>query len=342
MSRETSEWLNQNVLVGFTAKRGTAWHYRASDQGDESNHYEGAIPIEDVRRRLFFWDALSAELTATVGDLVVPVTDRQAIVRSDTGLVMGVFKSGYVIHQFNEWLLDTVGTILDDTLSIGSAGLLTGGSRAWVSVEVPDSVVTPEGVEFRPNLIATTSHDGTLATTFKRIVTNVVCDNTHDLAMSETGQAYKVKHSKYSKAKIADARDALAIIHNVGDEFEAQVKALCETEVTDKQWSAFVTQHFPLPTDEKNKRGMTVAEKGRETLTGLWNADPRVSPWKGTAWGVVQATNTYDHHFRQIRKAGDDANARRAEVNMTNALDGKTAASDSATLATLYKVLATV
>ena len=45
MSKETQEWLNRNVLIGYTERRGNAWHYRASDQGDEPNHYPGAIPL---------------------------------------------------------------------------------------------------------------------------------------------------------------------------------------------------------------------------------------------------------------------------------------------------------
>ena len=58
MSQETPEWLNTNTLIGFTEKRGHAWHYRAEVQGDQSNHYPGAVPIEDVRRRLFPWEAV--------------------------------------------------------------------------------------------------------------------------------------------------------------------------------------------------------------------------------------------------------------------------------------------
>lgn len=50
MSRETIHHLNTQVLVGFTDQRGTAWHYRRDEQGDEPNHYPAAIPVEDVRR----------------------------------------------------------------------------------------------------------------------------------------------------------------------------------------------------------------------------------------------------------------------------------------------------
>jgi len=177
MSKESSQWLNQNTLIGFTNKRGHAWHYRASDQGSEPNHYPDAIPIEAVQRRLFAWQAQPRPLYVEVPDCgLVEVEGKQAITCSDTGHVLGIFSSGYTVHQYREWLLDRVSTILDNGLSIGSAGLLRDRAQAWVSVEVPDNITTPEGVVFRPNLLACTSHDGSLATTYKRVVTNVVCD----------------------------------------------------------------------------------------------------------------------------------------------------------------------
>jgi hypothetical protein len=105
---------------------------------------------------------------------------------------MGIFTTGYAMHQYREWLLNTVASILDDDLSISSAGLLRDGAIAWVEVSVPESITTPEGVTFRPNLLATTSFDGSISTTFKRTVTDTVCDNTRELALSEKGQQYKV------------------------------------------------------------------------------------------------------------------------------------------------------
>jgi len=35
MPKETFQWLNTMTLIGFTAKRGHAWHYRGSGQGAE-------------------------------------------------------------------------------------------------------------------------------------------------------------------------------------------------------------------------------------------------------------------------------------------------------------------
>lgn len=346
MSSETLQWLNTKTLIGYTGKRGNAWHYRAEDQDGEGNHYVGAVPVEDVRRRLFGWQAVEGTVRADVlmpdGVLTVQDMARKAIVRppgalsvDDPGAILGLFKSGYQIHQFDEWLIDSVSALLDDDLQIGSAGLLKAGAVAWVSIEMPDSIVTPSGVEFRPNLLACTSHDGSLATTFQRVVTNVVCDNTMSAALREgSDQRVKVKHSRYSGLKLHSAREALAMVHTIGEQFSAQVEELTNTAVSEGDWNRFVDSLAPIP--EAEGRGRTLAEGKRGELNRLWNHDSRVLPWKGTAFGVVQAVNTYVHHSAKVRGGS------LAERNMQRAADGGVDKLDAGTLATLDRVLARV
>lgn len=353
MSRETLHHLNIQTLIGNTDARGTAWHYRAEEQGSESNHYPGPIPVEDVERRLFCWSAVfrrvGVELPAEAATMThlaedgTPmrwqvVEDRQAICRDDQDTVMGIFASGYAMHQYSEWLLKTVANILDDQLSISSAGLLRRGAVAWVEVSVPESITTPEGVVFRPDLLATTSFDGSIATTFKRTVTDVVCDNTRESALAEQGQSYKVKHSRHSHAKLADARDALAIVHTLADDFAAEVAQLCATPVTEREWESFLDAYVPrthartgMPMQGK---ALTMAVRKRQVLNRLYRHDQRVAPWAGTAHGVIQAVNTYDHHEGVIRGTG------RAERNMLRAVTGEFGKLDRGVLTTLEKVLA--
>jgi phage/plasmid-like protein (TIGR03299 family) len=356
MSQETLKSLNRNTLIGYTDKRGSAWHYRAGLQSSEPNHYPGPVPVADVRRRLFGWDAESWQVyarkpgtdTLDVAELLAQPDrdamiscildalglreqkDRQAITRSDNEHVMGIFTDGYEPHPYDEWLLTTVANILDDDLHIGSAGLLRGGAVAWVQVEMDDNVRLPEGVEFRPSVLATTSFDGSLSTTFGRKVTNVVCDNTHGIAMSERGQQIKIRHSRYSKLKLTEARQALNVIHEITDDFAAEVSRLCAVDVSDAAWKAFLDAHVPVPGDEGRKRAN--AERKRDALTRLYDHDQRVAPWHGTGWGVVQAVNTYTHHEGIVR------GAERAERNMLNAVTGRTDDLDQQTIATLAQV----
>jgi phage/plasmid-like protein (TIGR03299 family) len=325
MSRETLQHLNTVVLVGNTDQRGHAWHYRADLQADEPNHYPGPIPIEDVRRRLFDWLAIprrvAVELpadptTATHFDAGgqpqrwVVQAERQAITRSDTDHVMGLFSDGYMPHQYQQWLLNTVAAILDDGLSISSAGLLREGAVAWVEVSMPETIQSRQGFPFRPNLLACTSFDGSLATTFKRTVTATVCDNTMSLALAERGERYRVKHSRHSQLRLGEARDALNIVYRLAEDFQTELDALTATTVSDAQWRTFlVSLTAAEPGAVVTDRQLAAADRKRASLDRLWRDDDRVTPWKNTALGVVQAVNTWTHHEAKV--IGD-----RAQRNM--------------------------
>ncbi|QXJ25962.1 DUF932 domain-containing protein [Actinomadura graeca] len=335
MSRETSAWLNTNTLIGFTDERGTAWHYRADDQGTEPNHYPGPIPIEDVQRRLFGWEAVeSIKIAVTYrtpgGMLRTKVDhDRKAIIRADstspgTDSIFEYFKHGYQIHQYRQWLLKNFGLLLDSDLRIGSAGLLDGGARAWVQVEMPGSCDTPEGVRFRPFLSGATSLDGTLSTTYVRGAQLVVCDNTLSAALTEPGTGrIKIRHSRNSLGSITQVRQALDIVHQVEQDFARQITALCQIPVSDRQWDRFLAVEAAPGRDTKHSRAR--ADRKRADLEGLWRHDERVAPWAGTAYGVVAAINTYTHHLKTVRGSSRaDRNAERAITGGVDKLDSKT------------------
>lgn len=355
MSNETLQSLNTNTLIGHTSRRGTAWHYKAELQGNQPNHYPGPIPIEDVRTRLFSWTAVSrpvaVERPAALETMThwdsqgypvrwVVVPDRRAIVReADTaGPVFGVFSADYVPHQYTEWLLTNVTNILDDGLSISSAGLLKAGAVAWVEVSVPESVRTPEGVEFRPNLLATTTLDGSLATTYKRTVTDVVCDNTRHAALTERGAQIKVRHSRHEKLTVATAKEALQLVYTTADAFAAEVSRLCQISVPDRAWSLFLDELVPMKDGRTGQpligRRLTGAQKRRADLETLYRRDPRSAPWRGTAHAVVQAVNTYEHHVR-----GPADGATRLDRNMKRMVTGAYDDLDRATWLNLSKVL---
>jgi phage/plasmid-like protein (TIGR03299 family) len=355
MSKESLTWLNCQTLIGYTEKRGHAWHWRADEQGDASNHYPGPIPLADVQNRLFRWQAESRRLAVEIGTDVhsmthlaadgtparwVEVPERQAICRSDdtSGAVMGIFGPGYTRHQYNDWLLQTVADLLDDDLAISSAGLLRQGAIAWVEVSMPETITTPEGVAFRPNLLASTSFDGSIATTYKRTVTDVVCDNTRELALSETGQEVKIKHSRHSRLQLAPARQALAMIHTLAGEFADEVAQLCSVKVAAAQWARFLDALVPRADAKTGQpltgRALTFADTKREALGGLYRSDPRVAPWAGTAHGVLQAVNTFESHEGVVRGGS------RAERNGLKTVNGDFGRLDRSTWRTLEGVLA--
>ena len=335
MSRESLAHLNTQTLIGYTSKRGQAWHYRAEQQGSEPNHYEHAVPVADVRRRLFCWSPTEADIQAVTIDEtgVATYTDRsrKAIVRPDTGAILGIFSTGYKVHDYSQWLIENVEAILDADLHIGSAGLLRGGAIAWVQVEMADTL-NAAGVEFRPFLTATTSLDGSIATTYQTGAQVVVCDNTLSAALNSADTRLKIRHSRNSLTKLAQVRDALGIVHQVAEDFTAQVERLTNQPVTEAQWMRFLTTYCGTDDAKASKRAHTSRREQADQLNRLWTDDQRVAPWRGTAYGVLVAANTYAHHLAPVRGAS------RAERNAERLVTGKVYDLDNHTLQVLAAV----
>lgn len=333
--------LNKLTLIGNTANRGyNAWHYRADLQGDEPNHYPGAIPIDDVERRLFFFNAVEAPVFVGVrdeqGNIIryIEQTDRKAIIRDDNSHVMGLFKDSYAIHQYKHTLLDNVSNIIDDhQLVIDSAGCLREGAIAWVAVSMPDNIETSAGFPVRPILLATTSHNGTIATTYKQVYNAPVCDNTLFAGLRTDGAQFKARHSKHSDMKIQSIREALDIVFTMSEDIVAQIERLSNTTVTDSEWDAIVNRLIPVGEEGKvAQSAISKMQNKQDVIRKMYKTDPMVAPWMGTALGVVQAFNTYQHHV-----VGDNKN--RAERNAMNSLNGKIQQADENVLNILNELV---
>lgn len=351
MSKETLEWLNANVLIGFTDDREHwAGQGYASARGEDQlirpwfaqegydGGYIGPVPVDAVRERLFAWEAIEGPLSATVPcditeadsmdaegnpfrNIVLP--DHKAIMRSDNDFIMGVFKQGYTVHQYDEWLIENVASILDDDVQIDSAGLLMGGGVAWVSVSMPEVLSTSADFAFRPRILSFTSHNGKHSTTYMRSVSAPVCDNSLAAEIAGgNGHKVRIKHSANSGLKIAGARDALGILYQQADEVATFFEKLTEWEVTNKQFKAILDSIEPMPDPVTgdggkvtNQRAITMADNRRLVITKLYVEDHRAAPWKGTALGVLQAFNTFDQQERSV-------NGQRIERQMVATLDG--------------------
>jgi hypothetical protein len=90
----------------------------------------------------------------------------------------------------------------------------------------------------------------------------------------------------------------------------------------------------PIPNlEDSTQTAVTRAENKRGAIAGLYAHDDRVAPWSGTALGVLQAFNTWEHHVNGSSK-------NRVERNVLNALSGKTEKADNKVLDTLRLVTA--
>lgn len=349
MSKHTMEYLHNNQRVGFGHR---AWWFKDAIERALSipSHYAGAVPLAEVRR-------LFRSVVPTRGVAYVEYIDEHGnkqIVRDDnvaptvnikTGDVFGYPTPDSRFRSFEEDLLDgasaIVGQGVGSDIGIQTAGLLDFGARAYLSLSIPSTMHDAKsGLDFRPNLLAATALDGSLATTYKRVMTLPLCDNTVGAALREPGQEVKIKHTVNSGVRVRDAQRALALIESGAETFLGSVHSLIETNVTPAQWSLFLDEVCPIKEDA-SKHAITHATNRRDVLDTLAKTDPRCRDWFGNAFGVFQTMNTYTTHFAIRRGAGTDGDkeALRQQRNLSDVITGKIEAKDAAYLDTLYKVL---
>lgn len=357
MSEETLEYLNAgNILIGNADKRGNAWWYDKNlEDPDNPTHYSEFIPVTDVQQRLFNWEAQVINLHMDIpGDnpkIVnrVKVEDYIAVVRSDTRRLLGIHGADYQPHQLTDTFIAETANIVGgtDQLGITSGGLLKNGAVAWMEISIPETLHCEHaGFSYRPNLLTSTSFNGTLPTSWTRTKISTVCDNTLQWSLKDAGNTgkYKVRHTKFSQARIKDAKTALGILEQSVEEMDELLKSLVETKVSELQFNKWLDLMVPIPAVEegKNNRGITVSINKRDKLIDLWTSDKRAAPWRNTALGVMQVINTYSHHENSVAASKFDGNKLQARVerNQFNVLRGTQEKIDNEAFRLLSTVLA--
>lgn len=343
MTQETMQTLNNKVLVGY-GQKGAMWH-RMRELMDEENVYEGPIPVEDIMRRLFNFEVELCKLIVERPDGRRFEQDKFfAQCPDNQDIIYGTHKAGYRGHQYKKWLIEFVQQMLGEDIGISSAACLREGAMAFVSVRLPELMKTKHGVEFFSYLMAITSFDMTCSTQYKTGNVLPICDNTAECMMWSAGNHFRLKHTRNSEseASVKDAMAALKLLEQEQVDFEAQCNKLCEREVTDAQFEKFISELIPLPEiaprdineRDYSTRSATIAVNRRQKLNEMYRKDGRVSPWQGTAFGVVQLMNTFNQWESKEHKDG------RVIRNAVKSADGSIRRNDINTLKLLDKVCA--
>jgi hypothetical protein len=341
------------------------WHDGRLENPVKPSHYAGYLPVSLVKERLLNWQALDGNVKISLdldvldpdGDgttyvkvpVSFPVTSYKGIVREDklralyeswwaTGQVdqdalndvlLNMPSDEYQQHQLDQTFITETANIIGAAggeLGITSALILRGGRVASMEISIPEELHDDStGFNFRPNLVVSTSFNGTLPTSWTRTITATVCDNTLQYALQQAGDTgkYKIRHTKNSLVHIRDAVQALGLIHQQADVFTDTLRSWNETEVTEKQFNKWLDELYPVPdakiemvtmlseTGEKMQRekvktnSQSLVLNKRDRLIQMWDSDPRVigpeGQWKHSKLAIAQLFNTFQHHEQMVK-----------------------------------------
>lgn len=223
---------------------------------------------------------------------------------------------GFVGERYKTFQNEEIFTALDNVTGGGrweTAGSIKGGAVVFGSQSLRDPYfIDPEGAndEIREYVLASSSHDGSLALQLSMTPTRVVCWNTLNFALRTAKQFYKIRHTQSMDGKVAAAKAALGVANTYMDVFEAEAKELFEAEITKVQFEQIVKSLYPEP--ELTEARGTKAAKTRwdakfERIVALYTGETNKTI-TGTAWGAVNALTEENQWYRNVR-AGNVENA---------------------------------
>jgi hypothetical protein len=301
-----------------------AWHGQTQLMAGPFTWFD--LELLDAR---ITWPQITVPLADIVVDGVTTLPDAQASVRvrpDGTRDLFGVFSDVYKAHGA-KLLYDICDAAAPEHGMVSALTLHHGRQCAMTWEEAPVEI---NGVVFHAHMLASTSADGSLASTVRETRTPAVCMNT--LALGLRGLlAYRFKHTTNS----VDAMEEAARVRKHGDEqgeaFIEQIKALQGLSVSHNQFADITYALFPIVDDAKKVKANNASRDARTKVMAVWEDGSMAEGHELSGWAALQAVNTFENWFAPVRKTkGLDEKTTRflrqfdAQVSGTQPLTQKT------------------
>jgi phage/plasmid-like protein (TIGR03299 family) len=267
---------------------------------------------EDVLRSAEFYAVEEKRLTVWPDHL--PVNDRKALVRADTGRYLATVGKKYQPIQFT----DVFRTVVDAGSDLGVKFLAAGtfglnGVRAWMLAELPhEIVVRGDESPMKKYLLAVAGHDGKTSVLLKNTALRIWCSNAIGAAMRALGGLWRIHHTASAPQRLAEASRGFRQIHESFLRLGDLANRLAVTRLATKQMDQVSEKLLPVLDDGLDHSRVL---EGREKLRDLFeNGVGITSSIRGTGWAAVNAVTEYFDHHRSIRAGkGGDVQRRRLE-----------------------------
>lgn len=224
-------------------------------------------------------------------DNYYPIDGHYAIVRGDTGGVLGVTKGRYMPLQNREAFGFFDNIVAKQEAIFHTAGSLFDGKRIWIMAKLPGEIVVKGQDITEKFLLLTNGHDGQSVTEVKFTSVRVVCQNTLKMALKEAGNTIRIRHTQSMHDKLAQAVQLMGITNRYYDSLNDRIQALAKKELSASQVSGYLDDVYG--DQERAKEAILELVE-----TGMGTDIPGV---RGTAWGAYNAVTEYTNHHARYK-----------------------------------------
>lgn len=220
-----------------------------------------------------------------------------ANVRSDTNEVLGVVRNRYKIVQNTEAFDFVDGIVANKHLECRyeTAGSLFNGRRIFLLVKLPNKDLLGDLVE--NYLFFTNSHDGSSALTAGITNVRVVCNNTLQIALEGASRIWRCRHTTNIEGKKQQAKEALGMAVKYMEGMEKTAWQMASKKINEERFLRLLSHKLDsMRYNEKAK------EATMERIVTIYSEKDDLQNFKGTAWGMYNATADFVSNTTPLRK----------------------------------------
>lgn len=249
------------------------------------------------------------------------VEKERGVVRSDNGEMFGVVGREHKILS-NAELFSFADTLLAEADTTWATSKPFGGSRSdgkapFLAFQLGEGVEVAGKDAVNCGVLLNNGHVGNTAFTLNVLPIRMECSNivTAALKSGRKGQnlfSYTIQHSGDLGAKVAAAREALAMTSVYMREFAALADQMAGIDFGLAEFEDFLTELVPI-SDEAGDRAKATAEDQRAAFRRNWRTTPTLdADLRSTAWGALNVvTEVIDHGNLDMRRSRVPAAERR-------------------------------
>ena len=193
------------------------------------------------------WTVSKRTLCYMTADGLQPWAEKQAVVRDDNDVALGVVSPEYELVQ-NEDLKSLIDPMVSEgVLTIVKQGYLNKGAKVFIQAEVNQEFQVA-GESYKGLITLLNGHTGNASVAIGTTATRVICSNTFAMAYKDIGERFR--HSVGVTERVLESTTVINYVNDAMRKYSEYVETLADTKCTTTQFKQAVEEIYGKSTDK--------------------------------------------------------------------------------------------
>lgn len=205
--------------------------------------------------------------------------------------LLGIVSANYKIVQ-NAEAFDFFDSLIGTEARYETAGSLGGGRQIFLTARVEKGWTIADD-DIDAYLLLSNGHDGQHPLKAAITPVRVVCQNTLTFALETARRVWTLYHRQNIEDKLADARRALNLTAQYMDQMVSFGNRAADQKISPATIEALADEL--LKPEEETEQSAKTLERRKSLFEKCYDAAD-LKPYRGTAWGILNAVSDYETH----------------------------------------------